>query len=117
MYWRFDLDAHSDWVALGALYSHLIASERESGVRRYKAISEEFGLSRQAAHYRVQALERDALRVAFVAARSAALRALFLKELLSYVDEPWFETYAGFPLNTPDAVVEQVIREVRSAYP
>ena len=37
--------------------------------------------------------------------------------MLRYVEEPWFETYAGFPLNTPDSVVEQVVREVRDCLP
>ena len=74
-------------------------------------------MSKQAAKYRVKALEDQAQRMAYIAARSAALRSFFLKELLSYADKPWFETYAGFPLDTSDAVVEQVVREVRSAYP
>ena len=107
---------YADWAELGALYSHLIASERDTGARRYQAVGDEFGLTRQAAYYRVQALERDALRVAFVAACSAALRALLLKELMRHADEAWFETYAGIPLDTADAVVEQVVSEVRAAY-
>ena len=74
------------------------------------------GESKQWVKYRVEALESQARRIAYTA-RSAALRAFFLRELLSHADEPWFETHAGFPLDTPDAVVEQVVREVRSAYP
>ena len=74
-------------------------------------------MSKQAAKYRVEALEGQARRMAYIAARSAALRAFFLKELLSYAGEPWFETYSGEPVDTLDSVVEQVVREVRSAYP
>ena len=74
-------------------------------------------MSKQAAKYRVDALEDQARRMAYISARSAALRAFFLKELLSYAGEPWFETYSGESVDTLDSVVEQVVREVRSAYP
>ena len=113
------MSAWSEWADLYRIY----AAQSSAGGRQrsFQDVADSFDgdgqLDRQTVHYRIRSLEKQARSMAYVAARSAALRALFLKELLRYVDEPWFETYAGFPLGTSDAVVDQVIREVRSAYP
>ena len=110
---------YEEWAALYALY----AARPADGGRHlsFQGVADTYGsdceLDRQTVHYRVRTLEKQARRMAYIAARSAALRAFFLKELLSYADEPWFETYSGEPVNTLDSVVEQVVREVRSAYP
>ena len=106
-----------DWDSWASVYARYSANRRNYGRGGLRETGEAVGMSKQAAKYRVEALEGQTRRMAYIAARSAALRAFFLKELLSYAEEPWFETYAGFPLDTPDAVVEQVVREVRSAYP
>ena len=106
-----------DWDGWASVYAHYAANRRNFGRSGLRETGEAVGMSKQSAKYRVEALEGQARRMAYIAARSAALRAFFLRELLSHAGEPWFETYAGFPLDTPDAVVEQVIREVRSAYP
>ena len=74
-------------------------------------------MSRQAVRYRVRALEDQARRMAYMCARSAALRELFLTEFVNWTDEPWFETYDGLPLESVDAVVERLTGKVRSAYP
>lgn len=74
-------------------------------------------MSRQAVRYRVRALEDQARRMAYMCARSVALRELFLAEFASWSDEPWFETYDGLPLESVDAVVERLTGKVRSAYP
>ena len=114
-----ELRDYEEWAALYGLY----AARPADGGRHlsFQSVADAYGsdceLDRQKVHYRVRTLEKQARRMAYIAARSAALRAFLFRELLSYADESWFETYAGFPLDTPDAVVEQVVREVRSAYP
>ena len=107
----------NDWESWARAYAHYAANRRNSGRSSLRETGEAIGMSKQAVRYRVEALEGQVRRMAYIAARSAALRAFFLREMLSYADESWFETYAGFPLDTSDAVVEQVVREVRSAYP
>ena len=77
----------------------------------------EVPMSRQAVRYRVRALEDQARRMAYMCARSVALRELFLEEFASWSDEPWFETYDGQPLESVDAVVERLTGKVRSSYP
>ena len=113
------MSAWSEWAPLYQLYAaHPSAGGRQ---RSFQDVVDSFDggdkLDKQTVHYRIRSLEKQARSMAYVAARSAALRALFLREMLRYVEDPWFETYAGFPLDTPDAVVEQVVREVRAAYP
>ena len=109
--------SEDDWANWASVYARYAANRRIRGRSGLEEAGEAVGMSKQAAKYRVDALEGQARRMAYIAARSAALRAFFLRELLSYADESWFETYPGFPLDTSDAVVEQVVREVRSAYP
>ena len=106
-----------DWESWASVYAQYAANRRSLGRGGLRETGAAVGMSKQAAKYRVDALEGQVRRMAYIAARSAALRAFFLKELLSYAGEPWFETYAGFPLDTPDEVVEQVVREVIAAYP
>ena len=106
-----------DWDSWASVYAHYAANRRNLGRSGFRETGKAVGMTKQAAQYRIGALEDQARRMAYIAARSAALRAFFLKELLSYANEPWFETYLGFPLDTPDAVIEQVVREVRDAYP
>ena len=110
-------NSENEWASWANVYARYAANRRNLGRSGLQEAGDAVGMSKQAAKYRVDALEGQARRMAYIAARSAALRAFFLRELLSHADEPWFETYAGFPLDTPDAVVEQVVREVRSAYP
>ena len=74
-------------------------------------------ITRQGVQYRVRALEDQARRMAYMCARSATLRELFLAEFASWSDEPWFETYDGVPLESVGAVVEQLTGRDRAAYP
>ena len=74
-------------------------------------------ISRQGGQYRVRSLEDQMRRMAYMCARSVALRELFLTEFASWSDEPWFETYDGLPLESVDGVVERLTGKVRSAYP
>lgn len=74
-------------------------------------------ITRQGVQYRVRSLEDQARRMAYMCARSAALRELFLAEFASWSDEPWFETYDGLPLESVDGVVERLTGKVSSAYP
>ena len=106
----------SDWESWAVVYARCAANRRKLGHRRLQDVGNELGLTKQAVKYRVHALEDQTRRMAYIAARSAALRAFFLKELLCYADEPWFETYSGEPVDTLESVVDQVVREVRSAY-
>ena len=77
----------------------------------------EVPMSRQAVRYRVRSLENQARRMAYICARSVALRELFLAEFASWSDEPWFETYDGLPLESVDAVIEGLTGKVRANYP
>ena len=99
------------------VYARCEANRRQSNRRGLQEVGDALGLSKQAVKYRIQALEDQTRRMAYIAARSAALRAFFLTELLGYADQPWFETYSGEPVDTLESVVEQVVREIRSAYP
>ena len=107
---------YDDWDSWANVYAHYAANRRNYGRSGLRETGEAVGMSKQAVKYRVEALEGQARRMAYMTARSAALRAFFLRELLSYADEPWFETYSGEPVDTLDSVVEQVVREVRSVY-
>lgn len=111
------LDDVGDWESWARVYAQYAANRRASGRSCLRETGEAVGMSKQAVKYRVRALESQTRRMAYMAARSAALRSFFLKELLGYVGEPWFETYAGFPLDTSADVVAEVVREVRVAYP
>lgn len=89
----------------------------DSGVSVSQISGSDVPMSRQAVRYRVRALEGQARRMAYMCARSAALRELFLEEFASWSNEPWFETYDGLPLESVDAVVEWLTGKVRSSYP
>ena len=107
----------TDWESWAEVYARCAANRRQLGRSGLQEVGDELGMTKQAVRYRVHALEDQTRRMAFIAARSAALRAFFLRALLSYAGEPWFETYSGEPVDTLESVVEQVVREVRSAYP
>ena len=99
-------------VAAGEL---LPTDPDDSGVSVSQLSGSDVPMSRQAVRYRVRALENQARRMAYMCARSAALRELFLAEFASWSDEPWFETYDGRPLESVDTVVEWLTGKVWSS--
>ena len=106
----------AEWDAWARAYGRCAANRRNLGRSHLREIGEELGMSKQAVKYRVEALERDARRMGYIAARSAAFRELLFREILRHAAEPWFETYSGAQVDTLDQLIDQVAREVRSAY-
>lgn len=107
----------TEWEVSARLYSRVAANRRSKGRKALREAGDEEGvpMTKQAVAYRVKSLEVQAGRLAFIAARSAAFRAYFMRALLSYSGEPWFEAYSGADLGDLDAVVSQIALEARSA--
>ena len=107
----------SEWEVSARLYSKVAASRRTKGRKflREAGDEEDVPMTKQAVAYRLKSLEAQAQRLAFIAARSAAFRSYFMRALLSYSGEEWFEAYSGVDLGDSDAVVAQIALEARSA--
>lgn len=109
-------EATDDWISWAETYGRYSANRRNRPRGGLRETGEQVGMTKQGVKHRVDSLEREARRMGYIAARSAAFRSLLLQELLTYSGEPWFETYSGGRVDRADLAVDELVQEIRLAH-